>query len=137
MKITNKAIIQTILLVSICTMRCYAQSHYIEKKKSEVLIYADNFPTFKGGGNGIHTFLKKLLKWPVTELDVQGTVLASFTVLKSEVIENIKIEKSLSKDFDEEVIRVISIMPKWRPGTFDGKIVNVKVYFPINFFLKT
>lgn len=63
-------------------------------------------------------------------------MLLSFVITKKGNIESIKLEKFLLKQFDNEAIKVIKLMPKWNSGLLNGKKVNVKIYLPIDFFLK-
>lgn len=43
--------------------------------------------------------------------------------------------RSVSEELDAEAIRVVSSMPKWQPGTQNGKPVNVKFTLPVTFKL--
>jgi periplasmic protein TonB len=114
------------------TSLSYAQS---SKQSEPVFLYlnVDKIPRFPGGVNALSAFLSKNLKYPDKAIDVQGTVLLSFVVLKNGRISNLIIEKSLLKKFDGEAKRVIGLMPKWIPGEIDNKQVDVKLYFPIDF----
>ncbi len=95
----------------------------------------DKIPRFEGGFNALGSFLSKNIRYPDKTMEAQGSVLVSFVVLKNGCITNIVVERSFSKVFDEEAKRVISKMPKWVPGELNGKKVNVKLYFPIDFTL--
>lgn len=101
--------------------------------KVHLYLYVDKLPKFNGGSEKLKSFLTQNLKWPDNGMDVQGTVLLSFIVSDKGNITNIKVEKSLSKVFDDEAKRVIKLMPKWIPGKLDNNNVNVKMYFPIDF----
>jgi protein TonB len=79
--------------------------------------------------------MKQNLKWPDNTEDVQGTVLISFVVLKNGNLSEVKIEKSLYPLFDAEALRVVKSMPKWVPGKIGNKEVDVKVYFPVDFYV--
>lgn len=98
-------------------------------------IYVDSIPRFIGGRDRLILFMKKNLKWPDNTEDVQGTVLMSFVVLSNGKVVDIKIEKSLFPAFDAEARRLIESMPKWVPGKIGSKPVDVKMYFPIDFYI--
>ena len=100
---------------------------------SRVYLYVDSIPRFPGGANGLEHFLEKNLKWPDPTLDVAGYVLLSFVVLSDGHIANVKIEKPLFPAFDAEAIRLVKSMPKWVPGKVGNKVVDVKMYFPVDF----
>ncbi|MBC7570861.1 MAG: energy transducer TonB, partial [Spirosoma sp.] len=44
--------------------------------------------------------------------------------------------KGIGFGADEESIRVVSQMPRWKPGSQSGKAVNVRYNLPINFSLE-
>ena len=45
----------------------------------------------------------------------------------------VSVVKSLSKEFDDEAIRLTRYMPRWVPGTKNGNPVRYKMTMPINF----
>jgi periplasmic protein TonB len=51
--------------------------------------------------------------------------------LKDGSISNIEIRKGVSKEADFEAIRVIKMMPKWKPGKINGEISEMKCQLPI------
>lgn len=95
-------------------------------------------PSFPGGEKAYVSFVKNNLKYPVVALEsgVQGRVLARFVVNSDGSINDITILEGLSKECDNEVIRVIELMPKWTPGEVDGVKVTVSCSLPINFRFK-
>ena len=50
--------------------------------------------------------------------------------------ENTTIARGVSPSLDAESLRVVSSMPKWKPGKEDGEAVSVAYTVPINFALK-
>jgi hypothetical protein len=46
----------------------------------------------------------------------------------------IKVVKGVATPLDEEAMRVAGLMPKWKPGTLNGKPVRVRYYLPIRFY---
>ena len=102
--------------------------------KPILYLMADELPIFKGGKNKLQEYLNENLKWP-DQIDVNGTVLVSFIVRSDGSINDIKIEKNLQIDCDKEALRVIKLMPKWKPGKLHGKSVDIIMYFPIRFIL--
>ncbi len=55
-----------------------------------------------------------------------GEVLASFTVKANGEIDGIKIEEGLTDPCNEEVIRIINLMPNWLPAEVDGAAVDME-----------
>ena len=50
-------------------------------------------------------------------------------------ISNVKILRGIGGGCDEEVIRIIKLMPKWNPGYQKGKAVKEQRNLPIKFTL--
>lgn len=135
MKINNlkKALITTLFVLF--STSCFSQSMLYNHKSTVVYLYVDKLPSFPSGKEGLIKYMNKHLKWPQVDGDVQGTVLLSFVVTTGGTIESINVEKSLVKEFDDQVIKMVQSMPKWNPGISKGEKVNVKLYMPIDFFL--
>ena len=66
---------------------------------------------------------------------IEGQVLAHFKVDNTGKVSSITIKKSLSKECDQEVIRIINLMPRWTPPMKDGKPVATELTLPVNFAL--
>ena len=94
-------------------------------------------PEFPGGITALVQFLSKNLKFPTVckEQKIQGKVLVKFTVKSDGSISNIRVTKSVDPYLDKEAVRVVKSMPRWIPGTQDGKPVNVEYTLPITFKL--
>ena len=67
---------------------------------------------------------------------VNGKVVVQFVVNKNGSVSDIKILEPLDPDCDKEVVRVLSMMPKWKPGKQRGKAVRVKYTVPVTFKLQ-
>lgn len=92
-------------------------------------------PEFPNGLNALYQFLAKKLNYPINarENGIQGTVYVSFYVEKIGDISNIKIQSGVTKELDDEAIRVVKMMPYWKPGMIDGEIERVKLVLPLSF----
>ena len=66
---------------------------------------------------------------------IQGRVITSFVINKDGSISDIEIERGVDPLLDAEAIRVIGMMPKWKPGTQRGQNVNVRFTMPVVFRL--
>ena len=60
-------------------------------------------------------------------------MICQFVVDKDGSVTDIKVLRSVYPSLDREVVRVISIMPKWEPGVQLGKKVKCKFTLPIVF----
>ncbi len=103
--------------------------------KSAVFTVVEDMPSFPGGQAELTKFLSNNLKMPAegAKTDVEGTVYASFNVNEDGSISGAKILKGLGQSYDEEVLRVISLMPKWIPGKQNGKTVATLMNIPVKF----
>lgn len=90
-------------------------------------------PSFPGGDKAWRKFLSKNLKWPKGEEGTNGREIISFIVEADGRLTNIKIMRSLGKNFDIEVLRIMKLSPNWIPAKQNGKSVGTKYYIPISF----
>ena len=94
-------------------------------------------PEYPGGMDAMMKFVAENLKYPeqMQKDKVEGRVLLSFVVEKDGSVTNIEEVKSPHPVLTEEAIRVVKLMPKWKPGKQDGKEVRVQFNLPITFRL--
>jgi TonB family protein len=106
-------------------------------KKSEssaVFTVVEDMPSFPGGESERSRFISNNLKIPAES--IEGTVYVSFIVKADGSIASAKILRGLGKSYDEEVLRVINLMPMWLPGTQNGQPVDVLFNLPVKFTKK-
>ncbi len=103
--------------------------------KPEILIFSEIMPEFPGGLEAMQDYIQKNLTYPkwAIENGVKGKVVMSFVVMPDGSIELSEIEKGIGFGCDEEALRVVNEMPKWKPGIQNGKKVAVKLILPIRF----
>ena len=89
------------------------------------------------GYEGLTRFFRNNVEYPAMakEYNITGKVYVQFVIEKDGEVTNVKVIRGVEKSLDEEAVRVVSLMPNWKPGMKRGK--NVRVYFtvPINFNL--
>ncbi len=103
-----------------------------------VFIDVEESPEFVGGTRALMQFLGRNIKYPAAaaRANVQGKVFVQFDISKTGETSNIRILKGIGFGCDEEAVRVVSIMPKWRPGQQMGKPVAVRFNLPVTFMLE-
>ena len=101
----------------------------------EVVEIMPEFPD--GGMSGLMQFLSRNIQYPINaqKNHTQGRVTVQFVVNKDGSISEPKIIRGVDPDLDGEAIRVISLMPKWKPGMQKGQPVRVKYTVPVMFRL--
>ena len=110
-------------------------SHDPNNPVFEVVEIMPEFPD--GGMSGLMQFLSKNIQYPINaqKNHTQGRVTVQFVVNKDGSISEPKIIRGVDPDLDGEAIRVISLMPKWKPGMQKGQPVRVKYTVPVMFRL--
>lgn len=108
------------------------------EEKDSVYNQPEVMPEYPGGMDALMKYLSGNIKYPeqAKEKNTQGRVLVSFVVEKNGSISNVKVVKGIGNGCDEEAVRVISAMPKWKPGMQNGKKVRVSFAIPISFKLQ-
>ena len=104
----------------------------------EVFEVVENMPEFPDGGMpGLMKYLSANIRYPEAahKAGTQGRVTVQFVVGKDGSIGNVGILRGVDPNLDAEAIRVISSMPKWKPGTQKGEPVNVRYTVPVMFRL--
>ena len=94
-------------------------------------------PLFPGGQKKRMQFLFENIHYPEDALEsyIKGTVEVSFVVETDGSLTDVKIIKSVYPSIDNETLRVISLMPKWIPGTKDGQKVRVLTFMQVKFLM--
>jgi TonB family protein len=103
--------------------------------ETDTLTLADQMPEFPGGYDSLHSFISKNLIYPQAALEnwIQGKVYIRFVVTNKGEIYNTKIIRGIDPLLDSEAIRIMQIMPKWKPGVQDSIKVNTWFTIPIDF----
>ena len=129
----------TLLLFTAAFSLAYAQQPASNNNANddEIFSIVENEPEYPGGDEALYKFISKNIVYPKSarEKGIQGTVLVEFVVEKDGKLSNIKVIRSADPALDAEAVRVISKMPKWKPGTQRGKKVRSTFRLPINFQL--
>lgn len=115
-----------------------------DSSKQEEMIFAlvEIQPEFPGGGDSLYKFIAQNIKYTPSakENGVEGRVIIAFVVNEDGTLSDVKsvlpASKKLGHGLEEEAIRVVKMMPNWKPGTQGGKLVKVRYTLPIMFKLK-
>ena len=94
-------------------------------------------PEFPGGWSAFMQWLTKNLKYPQVAQNnkVQGTVVVTYIVNKDGSIANTKVSTSVDAALDAEALRVMKMMPKWKPGMDKNKVCRTMIAIPVVFQL--
>lgn len=106
--------------------------------EAEIFIVVEEMPQFPGGDAKLYEYIQKNLKYPMMarESDIQGRVFVNFVVEPDGSISKVNVMRGIGGGCDEEAVRVIESMPKWKPGKQRGSAVRVSYTVPIIFKLQ-
>ena len=106
------------------------------KEDDELMgVIIEESASFPGGEEALYDFIKKNLQYPeaAREAHISGTVVVAFAIEKDGTISNVRILRDLGYGCGDEAVRVVKMMPKWKPGKQDGVIVRSEFVLPIKF----
>ena len=108
------------------------------KKKKTWDCMPETMPQFPGGQELLLKYLADNIKYPASAVKAkkQGRVIVTFIVQKNGSVTHAKIAKSIDPELDAEALRIVKGMPKWTPGTQNGKPVSVRYMVPVKFSLQ-
>ncbi|MBT3647988.1 MAG: TonB family protein [Flavobacteriales bacterium] len=109
-------------------------------EEPQIFTIVEENPEFPGGEVELFKYLGKNTKYPAIAKDagIQGIVYVQFVVMEDGSINPnmITILRGVHPALDNEAIRVVKKMPKWKPGRQRGKPVRVYYKLPFRFTLK-
>jgi TonB family protein len=108
-----------------------------EEDSLKIHTFVEVMPEFHGGLDSLTAFIDSILLYPKAdkEMGVEGMVVVKFIVEPNGSISNPTIARSITKDMDKEVLRIMKIMPDWKPGTQRNEAKRVQMHLPIRFKL--
>lgn len=123
-----------VLLLAFCLLIANIN---IFAQQEEIYVIVDEIPEFPGGVAKMNEYLSNSIIYPeyAVNNNIEGKVVLEFVVDIDGAITDIKIKQTVHESLDNEALRIVKSMPKWKPGKNDGKFVRVKYTLPINFRL--
>ena len=114
----------------------YVAPEVVEEEVSETEIFqiVEEMPSFPGGEGKLMEYVAKNIKYP--QIAREGRVFVGFVVEPDGSISNVKLLRGIGGGCDEEAMRVIKSLPKWKPGKQRGKPVRVSYQIPVFFKLQ-
>ncbi len=101
---------------------------------------AEVLPEFPGGENAMFSFLAKNIRYPAREKNnkIIGTTYLTFVIAKTGEIKNIQVVRGIQngEGLDNEAMRVIRLMPNWKPAKHNGNPVHMVFTLPVRFMLR-
>ncbi|MFC4665607.1 energy transducer TonB [Falsiporphyromonas endometrii] len=109
-----------------------------EEDDRQIFVVVEENPEFPGGAGELMKWLSKNVRYPeaAIENNVSGRVIVQFVVEKDGSATDVKVVRGVDPSLDKEAIRVVSNMPKWKPGKQRGKPVRTRFTLPVVFQLR-
>ena len=97
----------------------------------------DQMPEFPGGMDKLLQFINDNIQYPAEawKKGIQGRVIVQFVVDENGNAIEPNIMRSADSSLNEEALRIIKTLPRWKPGTLKGKAVGVELTVPVTFRL--
>lgn len=131
--------------LTFCTFPISAQIHRVyvgeHQKEKEIVVYdwnyVDEAPEFPGGERGMMEFINETRRYPLEAYNnrIQGRVMCSFIVFPDGTINEISVIKGVEESLDQEAVRIIREMPRWKAGLLGNNTVPVSCFLTIPFRL--
>lgn len=97
--------------------------------------WVEIMPEFYGGEAALMQFIKTNTVYPdiARENGLEGTAYIQFVVDRDGSLTDVTVGKGTFKCLNDEAMRVVKSMPKWKPGKQNGEAVRVRFAIPIRF----
>ena len=136
---TSHFLLLTSYLLFLTSLPTFAQSTKdTTGTYDEALTIVEQMPEMPGGTDSLVSFLKHNVTYPkaARKSNVSGTVYVQFIIDRTGKVAHVQVVKGVSKELDEEAVRVVQAMPAWKPGYQSGVPVDVRFNLPIKFTLQ-
>lgn len=108
-----------------------------ENEDDKIFYAVEQQAEFPGGMQAMMKFLRNNIKYPASakRMGIEGKVFVKFIVDKEGGISGMEVMKGINADLDKEAMRVIKLMPPWKPGKQNGRAVKSQFVLPVYFKL--
>lgn len=106
-------------------------------KNDSIYKVVEQMPEYPGGTAKMLTFISENIKYPQSAMEkgIEGKCFIQFVIDVDGSITNVELMRGFDEECDAEALRVVNLMPKWKPGKNEGKPVRVHYMIPIAFKL--
>lgn len=110
----------------------------VEEKITYDFVAIELKPVYPGGESEMYKYIGETIRYPerAKDINVSGIVYVSFVIDEFGRVVDAKVERGIGSGCDEEALRVIKGMKRWKPGKQAGRPVRVKFHIPIQFQLQ-
>jgi protein TonB len=103
--------------------------------ENKIFFVVEENPEYPGGNPALYKFINENLVYPseAQKNNIQGRVILKFVVNPDGSVDRIEVLRGIDPSLDNEAIRVVKIMPKFKPGKQGGVPVPVWFTLPVLF----
>jgi TonB family protein len=129
----HKAISITIFLSLFLAL----QPNILAQSEDKIYKFPDEKPEFQGGFTALNQYLATNIKYPnaARENEIEGKVFLQFVVEKDGSLSSVTVLRGIGFCCDEEAVRTVKSMPKWKAGKVKGMFVRCAFSLPIMYSL--
>ena len=100
-----------------------------------LFVQVDEDPEFPGGEKALYKFIEDNMQYPrlAAENGISGKVYVSFGIDTDGSVQNPRLLRDIGGGCGAEAIRIVKMMPKWKPGKQQGKAVRMQYNLPVVF----
>lgn len=104
----------------------------------QIFQFVEQMPEFPGGQDQLLRYLSEHIRYPdqAREAGIEGKVTVKFVVNEDGDISDAQVLRGIGGGCDQEALRVVKSMPKWKPGKQNGRAVKVYFTLPVTFRLE-
>ena len=122
----------TSLVVVDSTILLYSN---LKTSNKEIHAILKERPEYPGGMDEVVKYIQTHIQYPPTAVykKIQGKVWIESIIDRDGKVVQPKVAYSVHPLLDQEALRIIRMMPDWKPGKLNGETVKVKYVFPVTF----
>ena len=106
-----------------------------DKAEEIPFVVVEEMPMFPGGDIELLKYISEHTNYPeiAKENNIQGRVIIRFCVTAQGGVSQVSILQGVDPDLDKEAMRVVNVLPAFKPGRQGGKAVPVWYMVPVTF----
>jgi TonB family protein len=92
------------------------------------VMFVDHYAKFIDGKAGLDSYIENSIKYPekAYKQGIEGTIFVEYTISETGEVKEVNIMEGGNKLLEQEAIRVIENMPKWKPAVQKGEPISMK-----------
>ncbi len=115
----------------------YQMEEEEEPVSEEIFVIVESMPEYPGGISALYQYISDQIRYPTMakELGIQGKVFVTFVIEPDGTVSGVAVLRGIGGGCDEEAVRVVKSLPRWKAGKQRGVPVRVRCKLPVKFTL--